>query len=521
MALSRPSSTWIALLTILTVTTWLRLRLLDVPLERDEGEYAYMGQLILSGEIPYLAANSMKLPGVYYAYAAIMSLLGQTTTAIHLGLLVINLASILLLCRLGTMLLDPIAGVGSAAAYAVLSLSATVAGFAANAEHFVVLSVLPGFVLLASRGDAPDARRTIAAGLLLGLAFVMKQHAAAFVAAGGLWVVSSGLRVSPLRAISHGAVYALGALGPFVCVGLGMWLAGAFEPYWFWTVTYAREYAAMVPLDIGLAQLAREAGRLISAAPLLWGLAAIGLIAPGWDLVARRTAPFVGLFLIAALTAVSTGLRFSDHYFLLVLPAASLLVGIAASAADRRVPRLGLVMPLVAAFAAVLQDHAYFFSLGPTAVARAVNGSNPFPEAVEIGRWLGAHAAPDDRVAVIGSEPEIYFHAQRRAATTYLYTYPLMEPHPFARRMQDEMIAQVEHALPRFVVLVNVDTSWSRRPDSSTRIFEWSSRFVEAHYRPVGLVEIVPGQESRHLWGTDLAVTPRSSAYVMTFERRP
>ena len=38
-----------------------------MPLERDEGEYAYIGQLILRGEIPYVAAHSMKLPGVYYA----------------------------------------------------------------------------------------------------------------------------------------------------------------------------------------------------------------------------------------------------------------------------------------------------------------------------------------------------------------------------------------------------------------------------------------------------------------------
>jgi hypothetical protein len=54
---------------ILVVTALLRIRLLGVPLERDEGEYAYVGQLILQREVPYLAARNMKLPGVYYAYA--------------------------------------------------------------------------------------------------------------------------------------------------------------------------------------------------------------------------------------------------------------------------------------------------------------------------------------------------------------------------------------------------------------------------------------------------------------------
>ena len=46
-----------------------RFRLRDVPLERDEGEYAYCGQLMLQGIPPYKLAYNMKLPGTYAAYA--------------------------------------------------------------------------------------------------------------------------------------------------------------------------------------------------------------------------------------------------------------------------------------------------------------------------------------------------------------------------------------------------------------------------------------------------------------------
>ena len=38
---------WVMLLIAIAFTAGLRIRLLDVPLERDEGEYAYAGQLIL------------------------------------------------------------------------------------------------------------------------------------------------------------------------------------------------------------------------------------------------------------------------------------------------------------------------------------------------------------------------------------------------------------------------------------------------------------------------------------------
>ena len=70
---------------VLLVVIWVRVRLLDVPLERDEGEYAYMGQLLLKGIPPYLNVYTMKLPGVSVVYAIFMVLFGQTPFGIHLG----------------------------------------------------------------------------------------------------------------------------------------------------------------------------------------------------------------------------------------------------------------------------------------------------------------------------------------------------------------------------------------------------------------------------------------------------
>src|SRR5271165_5109722 len=67
----------------------IRLRLLDFPLERDEGEYAYGGQLILQGIAPYQLCYSMKLPGTAAAYALFMAFFGQTPAGVHLGLLLV------------------------------------------------------------------------------------------------------------------------------------------------------------------------------------------------------------------------------------------------------------------------------------------------------------------------------------------------------------------------------------------------------------------------------------------------
>ena len=45
----------------------------DFPLERDEGGYGYIGQLLLDGSPPYQAAYDEKLPGLFLAYAAMMA----------------------------------------------------------------------------------------------------------------------------------------------------------------------------------------------------------------------------------------------------------------------------------------------------------------------------------------------------------------------------------------------------------------------------------------------------------------
>jgi 4-amino-4-deoxy-L-arabinose transferase-like glycosyltransferase len=148
---------------------------LDVPLERDEGEYAYMGQLVLQGVPPYSAAYSMKLPGTDLMYAGIMSLFGQSIQGIHLGLIVLNCATIVLLFYLGRKLVNDVAAAIASGSYAVLSLSSSVFGFAAHATHFVALPAIGGALLLLSAVDKNKPHLYFFSGTLFGLAFLMKQ----------------------------------------------------------------------------------------------------------------------------------------------------------------------------------------------------------------------------------------------------------------------------------------------------------------------------------------------------------
>jgi hypothetical protein len=84
---------WILLAVVIAVVAFIRIHLLAIPVERHEGEYAYTGQLMLQGIPPYRLAYNMKFPGVYAACALIMSICGESSAGIHLGLLIVNITT--------------------------------------------------------------------------------------------------------------------------------------------------------------------------------------------------------------------------------------------------------------------------------------------------------------------------------------------------------------------------------------------------------------------------------------------
>ena len=513
------------------MTTAVRLRLLDAPLDRDEGEYAYFGQLLLHGIPPYATAYHGKLPGVYAAYAAVLATFGQTIAGIHLGLLVVNAATSVLVFLVAARLFNGTTAVAAATVFAVLSLSPRLQGLAAYAEHFVLLPAMAGALVLLQAIESGRLRTFFVSGVLVGLAFIVKQSGAAFVAFAVLYAFLAAQPAGGREDWRHrlrrsGAVVA-GALIPFALVCAAFAAAGLFDRFWFWTVVYSSHYASRTPVIVGLLLLALTARSILSSAYVIAAPVLIGLSALVWDPAARSGRFFVLLLSACALAGASAGLYFRNQYFLLLTPAGAILAGLGADALARRATAApALRRALCAALVAVPLGHflwaerAVFFQTPPMDLARVLAPPrNPLPESVEIGRWVRARSGPTDRIAVIGSEPQIYFYAGRRAATGYIYMYPLMEDQPYAADMQRRMIGEIEAASPRFVVLVNVAVSWNVGQRSDRTLFRWWDRYQEGFQR-VGLADITEGG-TRYVWGPEAATyTPTSPVWVAVFERK-
>jgi len=294
-------------------------------------------------------------------------------------------------------------------------------------------------------------------------------------------------------------------------------------------VTYASAYASIRSPADGLNVLPEILGMIVPFCFVALILAGVGAVLTVGDRDLRPVARFLVPFTLTSLLSTVIGFYFRPQYFLLLTPALALLAAVAVRALSERLrPRLGVAGAAIAAavllvaVSHILWAHrAVFFELGPDAVARAIYGGNPFPESVAVGRYLKARTGADDRIVVIGSEPEVYFYARRRAGTRYIYMYPLFENQPYAASMQDELIRDVETAAPRFVVYVNVPTSWLVSPAAPRRMLEWFEGYRQAHLEQVGLVDMLTPQLTLVYWDGDAhGKTPRSNLWLAVYRRR-
>jgi 4-amino-4-deoxy-L-arabinose transferase-like glycosyltransferase len=519
---------WLLFGVTAAVVVFARIRLLGLPLERDEGEYAYTGHLLLSGIPPYRLAYSMKFPGTSVAYALLMSIFGESINGIHFGLILINLLTVGLILVLGRELLGELGGIAVASAYCVLSLMPHVLGQAAHATHFVVMFSVAGAFLLLRAIDRRSNILIAASGCLFGFALLMKQPGLFFVLFGSVYLFSRDWRAqfSAREIISRNLIFIIGAGTPFLITCLALWNAGVFEKFWFWTMRYAGQYGSQVSIGEGLRIFAEHFWARLGTAWPIWAVAAIGLITCLVNPTLRTRAGFLITFAFFSAMAVCPGFYFRPHYFILLLPAVSLLMGAALVVAlnglhiSAHTGRLAIILLFGLCLAWPLWSEADFFFGRPLAEAnRMVNGTNPFPESVKIGEYIRTESSPSDTIAVLGSEPQIYFYAKRPSATGYIYTYGLMEPQPYAHQMQQEMIREIETARPKFLVLVIVNKSWLAGRDSDQTIFRWADSFCDANYEEVGLVNISDRGTDYYFSGRPANITP-TAEHILIFRRK-
>lgn len=512
-----PQWTWWFAVVVLVAVAAVRLRLADLPLERDEGEYAYTGQLMLQGIPPYELAYSMKLPGTAGMYALLMALFGQTPAGIHLGVMCLTTLTALMLYWLGKKILDPTTGMVAASTYAVMAATPDMMGLEGHATHFAAFFATGGLCLMWKARRDFHWWQIAGSGIAFGLAILMKQHAVLIAAWAMAAIAATGFRragFSAGRRLAGTATFGAAIVLPFAFCCWLLWMAGVFPKFWLWTVEYAQQYETLQSLSQAFAAFGIHFSLAVATIFFLWLLAILGLAMIWSEGRFQGQRLWLAGFAGASALTVVPGFYFRQHYFLLTLPAVALLAACAVSVVNlrwrERTPDPRMAHWPVTLYALLLA--AVFFNnrdiwlvRSPVSASRAIYPGESFPEAQTLAAFIRTHSAPDARVAVLGSEPEMYFLARRRSATGYIYTYELTEAQPFARQMTREMIQEVETSAPEFVVFVENPMSWNGPPGGQAGDFNsWWVAF-RGEYELIGRSQMVSPTEARWIRGADAA----------------
>ena len=524
----------LSLFVILLIITKLRFPFLEIPLERDEGAYAYMAQLLLEGVPPYTQAYSLYFPGVFIIYALTFLILGQTIFAIHFCLLVATLITIVIIFLIGKKLFDPLTGIISGATFGLLGLNPYAQGLFSHGEPFTMLFICSGVYLLLLSIDSEKKILFLWSGLFFGLGLLIKQNVFVFIGLPIVYLCWSLLKKPRLkRKFYLDAIFyfTFGYFTPLAVFFIFCLITGSLEQMFFWTFIMPTEMTPPISISRAVYQFKILTLPIIKSSPLFFGVAAIGLLSPLWDKSSRLAVLFIVIFLVFSFFTMSLVFYFRAHYFLCLFPATALLTGVGFYSMNNLIKKISLrrINPIITAVFvfiffsySIFDQRKFFFQTKPETVSRIIYGNNPFPESLVIADYIKEHSSPSDKIAILGSEPQILFYADRVSASKHIFMYYLMGNHLHALSMQKEAMADIELTKPPILINVVIPTSWLFQKDSKSMLFHWLDGFVLKNYKLAGVVEIQGLNTTNYYWGVDTTkFVPKGENFIQIYQRKP
>jgi hypothetical protein len=430
-------------LLLATVLLLVRIPSLVQPMGADQGLYAYIGDRILAGDLPYRDAWDQKPPAIHYTYA-VMRGIWRSDSVVAFTDLVLAAMIAVMLARLGSLLAGPAVGFGAALLYLFLSDPSfqRLAGVAirAQCESFIALAVTGAILLLANARDNPRPMLYFLAGVLFGGAIAFKYNAAAYLGAAmiALWAWQRlGLKEA-------GSVVAGAAVLPLVYLMVFV-ISGAFSDLYDATIIYNIRYSGETysgPAHFAWYLLTFPVQHArVDALWLLGGAGCAVLLAASTRNVERLIAP--AWVAAACLVIAVNGSRGLPQYFVQALPALALSAAWGASllvSSKRWVNAAAIALVIVAVvrvneFPKLVQNIAFDanYALGrmssETHLARYGEPERRKYSAIAVTQLADVvrnATAPQDRIYVFGFSVGVYAKSGRISASRFCWSRPVI-----------------------------------------------------------------------------------------------
>src|SRR5687768_623154 len=484
-----------------------RIQLLAIPLERDEAGFAYIGHWILKGKSLYVDMVDNKLPGLYLMYGFFTNLFGYNATGVHTGLLLANVVSSVCFYFLVRDLFNRFTSALATAFFLLLVTGINVVGFAAHATQILLPFVLGGWLLFWRGISSGGIYQFFIAGLLLGFAFIVKQQSIVFgMMAAVLWwplrLWWNKANTSARIPLMEWVLLGIGGLLPVGITVAYFSMSGRLDELIFWT------YSQPADLASSFSTTRWELFKMFFPMVVkdfipLWVAAFAGLILIWTGRVKKGAAVFGTSLLVLGLASVAIGAAFYQHYFILAMPGIALLAAVTLDAIKNKWSNAGVMISLVLALILILipviAQRDYFFNPDYIKIHQQAYNQNMFPELERIGQDLQNRVSPNDRIAILGSEPGVLVAANRAGCSKHLYMYPLLSDPKNSPAMQAEFIKETMDCAPEYIVWNTNTGSWAPGYDKlqmTNQLMEW----VQGNYSTIGLAEIRPDQPGIIVW---------------------
>src|SRR5215467_8340036 len=309
---------------VLTVATRLPLLLHSQPIN-DEWPYSVVANEIVDGGRPYIDATDRKPPLLFWTYAAMFEVAGKYRwKALHLVALVWTLCAMAGLYVVGRDLFCRDTGLIAALFYSVFQPWWTWKTLSFNGEMLMNLPIVWAWAIAFRRSSSRLRPELFAAGVLLGVAFLLKQPAAIAAVPLGIYLLLPSYRtqrsLTRTDSIIQGTMLTLGFFAALGSVAIVLWKQGILREAFYWTIA-----AHDIPFVFWQKGIVITVAFLAVCLPLVFGvIMACRDKDDIWvDRTPERTA-LVGL-LAASAVGAAAGARFYPHYYVQLIPPLALL----------------------------------------------------------------------------------------------------------------------------------------------------------------------------------------------------
>ncbi len=509
-----------ALLLILVFLVYtIRSKFLLIPFERDEGIYSYMGELLLEGKVPYKDFYEMKFPGIFYLYAFIINFFGETVKGVHTGFMWINILSILFVYFASKKMFSPIAGIISAATMAFVSLTPSLSGFTVQSEHGVALFISLGLLLYAHARSKKHFLLYLFTGMSMAMAVMIKTTAVFVAVWGGVIIFLEFLFEKEKKYkefFKNIFAYSLGGI-TIVCVFfLIIKIKGGFDEMLYWTFEYSKQYSQLITFDEGIKYFGYTRDAILQNHKLFWYHSILAIAVCLFRPIPYQLKVYGITLLACSFLTIVPGYFFYGHYWIQIIPGLAVVAGLTYHCVITifenkfKLGKLSIKYIYLSIFSILVFYHiktlkSYYFHPNYELILRQVYGNNPFPEAMEIGNYINANSKPEDNIVLIGSEPQIYFYTKKKSPSRHAYFTALVTNVPMHKDWQREFVRDTEKAKPRYLIYFDHPISLMVQPNVDHYVFEWANKYVNEHYKLIGLVDMIDGQHSKYVWRDELA----------------